>query len=100
MKTVIVKNDGCTNPKLMDIKDGAMIEYQGNVYIKMAKSKIGQGLNLIWPHHHSILFNVKYGSCRAVCADERVQILEQVEDLRVCRLKDRTDISQYLRHKC
>lgn len=97
MKIIIVEENKCNQPRLKEILPGTMVMYQKHVYTKMDKSKMGQGISMNWPKGFSVLINPKYGSHRAVDAETRVQILEQCNELEVCKVTERHEILAYLR---
>ena len=61
-------NDKKRTVQLIDLKPGEACIYSGAYYIKLDKKQIGLGIQINWPDNHSILFNIKLGSLRAVRA--------------------------------
>lgn len=97
MKITLVNEHKESTPMLRQINPGAIVMYQNYIYIKLNKRKIGDGIYLNYPGEHSILFNPKYGSIRAVHADTRVFVLKQTQEFEAVVLKDKNDIHHYLR---
>ena len=97
MKVTIVEDNEYYLPMLKELLPGTLVCFQKHVYIKMDKGKLGCDIQMNWPKGNSILINPKYGSHRSVPADTRVQVLEQCNNLEVCRIMDKRDLVQHLR---
>jgi len=76
----IVKDDECCTPRLNNVLGGTLVQYQGHNYIKLDKSKLGEGIHMNWPKGSSILMNPRYGSLRAVNASIRVRVLREFSE--------------------
>lgn len=67
-------------------------EYPNIVYIKVNKHKLGAGIGLErWPSNHSILFNPKYGTLRAVSCGMSAIVL----DIVAAETAITSDVSRY-----
>lgn len=85
------------NPMLREIEYGTMVMFQGYVYVKVNKRNLGAGITLKVPNGHSVLCNILHGSLRMVDSNERVDIMEYVEEpIRIARVRPE-DRSRYLR---
>jgi len=98
MKLVLVAKDDVFMPTIDRLIPGAMLQYQGHVYVKVDIKKTGQDVYINHPTDCCVLFNPKYGSTRKIQKDTKVELLGLCEDeINVYVTKNRFEINNQLR---
>lgn len=74
------KEQNATKAKVGELEYGTVLTGVSSnpkcIYVKVNKYKLGNNINLGIPGGHSLLYNIKHGSLRAIRGDIEVTILD------------------------